>query len=418
MRTIQTCAGLGDVIWILMKLFSAKIRENNDKGESDIVDREIEKFHWQLPNGEPQRGKQVFDLLPQITASCTYVPRLDYKKLKRGNIQKYRPYWRKIRDKEFMLSANEHLEKGRRIEEFFPDLETVFTLPWVTSEDDKERARKYTADGKHIGIYGSSYKTSQEWKFWGADKWFEFIKLIHEQDPEFSFVLIGAEWDLDLVTDLAAMLDETEIKYTNSVGEPLSVVIEILKRLELFCGFPSGLSILNETIPGKSTLMFYPEHLEPMMNAWASPERIENGQYIPLLFCEPEAAYQTIRHLVEREDAAGIEGIKAAVGVIKDFGGFEKLSPADEKEKISLPSGQKVDIPKDVEGLTEVEKSVIGEALKQNDVEVDNSEPGDSHKGYTSVDNDRFDSRDKGRETDDEIPGTVKKTRKPRAKKK
>jgi hypothetical protein len=173
---------------------------------------------------------------------------------------------------------------------------------------------------RYIGIYGSSYSTARSWNFWGADEWTSFIFNMRLFYPDATFVIIGAEWDLDLSTHLIANLAAENVKYINTVGTPLSVVIEMMKKLELFIGFPSGLSILNETLAARGTFMFYPEHLQPMMNAWADPRRIESGAYTAQLFCTPDEAMMKICEVYqlqvkEPEPPTKIEKIAEAFGV-------------------------------------------------------------------------------------------------------
>lgn len=290
MRTIYTCAGIGDSIWILQKLIN-----------------QSEKFNWVLPGGNPRRGKQVFDLLPQITESCVYSDRSMkvrdiVKQSERGN-------WSSIKKQSFYLECNSHLEAGKRIEDWLPDLQTSYTLPWATTLDHELKANLYlTISGEikgneltvthnmnpkpYIGLYGSSYSTSRSWGFWQADKWAELAARIGK---EFTYVVLGAEWDKDLAGDLIPRLKSYGLDVINTVGQPLSVVIEIMKRLHAFIGFPSGLSILNETLAARQTVMFYPPHLIKMMNTWADPARIESGAYKGCQFCSPETIYNWLK---------------------------------------------------------------------------------------------------------------------------
>ena len=64
MRKITVNAGIGDNIWLFQKLLNQK-----------------EKFDFILPDGNPQRGKQIFDLVPDLSNSVTYQPGLSYKKI-------------------------------------------------------------------------------------------------------------------------------------------------------------------------------------------------------------------------------------------------------------------------------------------------------------------------------------------------
>lgn len=279
MRKIKVCAGIGDNIWLLQKLINSG-----------------EQFDFELPDGKPQRGKQIFDLLPQVANSATYVPGLTYKKLADRNIQNTVPLWENVKLRSFYLSANTHLERGKRIEEFLPDLPTTFRIPWNVQPHAKLPTTKY------IGIYGSSYSTSRSWGFWDANKWFELIKMIHKHDPQYTFILIGAEWDLDLVGDLVELIrannfaprnGNKRISYVNTVGSSLGSVIEVMHHLDYFFSFPSGLGILAPTV-GCPVTMFYPKHLRLMMNAWASPEDIETGLYKGTQFCEPDAIFKWV----------------------------------------------------------------------------------------------------------------------------
>jgi ADP-heptose:LPS heptosyltransferase len=273
MRSIKVPAGIGDVIWILMKLINTG-----------------DKFRFFLPGGHPRRGKQIFDLLPQVTESCHYVDMLGYNQIRARNAATRWHEWRLIRRSEIYLSANEWLESGKRIERFLPDLATSYTLPYVTSDEDKSTAAELVPGPGYIGIYGSSYSTQRAWGFWDENGWYELIRLI---PPGYTFVIIGADWDTDLATQLTGKLTTAGIPFVNTVGQPLGTVVEILKRLDYFIGFPSGLSILNETL-GKRGLMFYPGHLRPMMYTWAHPDRLAYKDHIPLLFCTPQEA---IKHI-------------------------------------------------------------------------------------------------------------------------
>lgn len=285
MRTIIVPSGIGDSIWIQMKLINSG-----------------EKFHICLPDGQPQRGKQIWDMLPQLTESCTYIPNQSYTIIDRRNAVRLNPHWRKLKANKFYLSANKHLENGYRIEKFLSDLPTRYILDYTTTLEDMEQAATYFDGGKTIGIYCSAYSNTRQWNMWGVAEWVAFIKLIHAQRPECRFLMIGAEYDLDLSTQIMDELMRLGIPHVSSVGEPLPVVVEILKKLDYFAGFPSGLSILNETL-GKPGLMFYPPNLSKMMNAWAHPERIAKGEHIPLQKDTPTTVLATIEKrykLIER----------------------------------------------------------------------------------------------------------------------
>ena len=89
-------------------------------------------------------------------------------------------------------------------------------------------------------------------------------------------------------------MQQYNIPFINTTGEPLAVVIELLKRFSYFIGFPSGLSIINETLR-KDGVMFYQVKDNGIINTWAEPGRIERGNIKECLFCEPEKIYDWIK---------------------------------------------------------------------------------------------------------------------------
>jgi ADP-heptose:LPS heptosyltransferase len=273
-RGIRVPAGIGDSVWIFQKLINTG-----------------ERYRFFLPDGQPQRGKQIFDLLPQLVESCTYTKHLGYNQIKHRNASTRHKLWRNIYRSNFYLSANEHLEAGKRIEQWLPDLPVSYTLDYATTEHDAARAAALLPGGPYIGIFATSYSTQRAWGFWDENGWYDLIRLM---PAGYTFVIIGAVWDTDMGTALMARLTAAGVPFINTIGEPLSVVIEVLKRLHYFIGFPSGLSILNETLQ-KDTFMFYPPHLQPMINTWADPARIESGDYRGYLFCSPQQAFNLIK---------------------------------------------------------------------------------------------------------------------------
>ena len=277
-RTIKVCAGIGDSIWLLQKLVNAN-----------------EKFHFQIPEQTPQRGKPLFDLLPHIAASAEYVPGLSYTKIDKDNIQSRKRNWKEIKDREFFLTANRHLENGNRIEEFLPDLATSFRMGYATTEKDVATADKllYDKSKRYIGIYTTAYSNARNAGGWVMLQWFKLIRLLHIKNRDICFVIVGASYDVGITEELVKEMNMAGIMNINTTGQPLPVVIEMLKRFSYFIGFPSGLSIINETL-GKDGVMFYTEKDKGIINTWAEPGRIKAGHIKECLFCEPRIIYDWI----------------------------------------------------------------------------------------------------------------------------
>ena len=280
-RSISVPSGIGDSIWLLSKLINTG-----------------EKFSFNIPNGIPQRSKQVFDLLPDLVHSSQYVPGLSYRKLASENIQNNFKTWKHITAPKFCLSMNHHLESGNRIEEFFPDLATSYVLPWKTQAFAAEVAIAFPPDRKYVGIYGSSYSTSgpNGFGFWQVAEWVQLVESIHKVRPDITFVQIGAAFDLDLSSDIATVLTKKKIPFKTVVGYGMGYVAELMKILSFAFYFPFGLPIFSESLGNASDcIMFYPQGISGIMGGWASKKRIEAGNITEQLFNTPDFVFDWFR---------------------------------------------------------------------------------------------------------------------------
>lgn len=279
MRTITTCAGVGDWVWCAMKLLNTG-----------------EKFHIQIPDGTPQRAHGIMNILPQLVESFEYVPGLNYATVNRNNITNSKRNWHQIGEEKFYLSANVHLEHGRRIEDWLPDLPTTHRIEYVTTHEDKQAARLLLpGGGKYIGIYTSAYSNARNWAGWTVTEWIEIVRLFGKG---YTYVIIGAPYDVGIVQELMYVMAAEGFEYINAIGVELGGTVEVLKRLSYFLGFPSGLSILNATL-GKKGVMFYPANLHLMQNAWADPAMIADGSYKGCQFTAPGKLHEWIEKNVE-----------------------------------------------------------------------------------------------------------------------
>ncbi len=270
-RTIKVCAGIGDNIWLIQKLLSSN-----------------ESFKFKLAGDTPRRGKQIFDLTPDLVADAQYDDSFTSLEPIKEGVQNSKDRWYDVYEDDIYLSANTHLENSYRLEWFMPDLDTMFRVPWKT-EKWREEAEEFLPNGRpYVGLYGSAYSTARHWEFWGIAQWANLAASVRQVgDP--IFVVIGASFDIDLARDLGTHLANHSIKQMSLIGKPLGLIIEVMKRLSYFFAFPSGLGILSTSVRCP-TMMFYPPHLEPMINAWAEPEAIMSGLYTGVPFIPPEEA--------------------------------------------------------------------------------------------------------------------------------
>lgn len=282
MRTITTCPGIGDTLFLFQKLIN-----------------QPEKFHWKIWDGikngaqaQPQRGHQIFELFPQLTESFEYIPNAGYNKLKRNS---YCGSWATAPKGEFVLEANSHLESGRPIKSFLPDLDTSYLLPFPEGEEIKIDTQR-----KLIGIYTTSYENAQYMTGWLINEWKEFIELLHNYDPDFHFVFVGAWYDDGLSQEIMKLIPSSW--FTDLIGKTsLSQIAWLLRRFYCFAGFQSGLMIMSELMGCRQTVMLYSQALEQMMDTWPDPKRIENHSYKGCTFgsakypLKPEALFDWMK---------------------------------------------------------------------------------------------------------------------------
>lgn len=280
MRKLTIPPGIGDAIFLLEKLANTG-----------------EQFDFVVPDALPQRSHQLQPLLPSVINSVTYGPNLKYKTINENSIHKTKKRWSNIASPEFFLSANQHLEDGRRIEEFLPDLNTSFQLNYLTTDDNKLDAEILLPNsGRYIGIYTSAYSTTRNWGFWDEKEWFRLIEMIHEMDEDFIFVIIGAKWDVDLSSKLVSLLHDAQIPYVKLIDQELGMVLECMRRFTYAFYFPSGLPILSETGGGSDCTMFYPpKQLPRMPGTWCDLKRKQSGEFKECFFCEPIAIFEWVR---------------------------------------------------------------------------------------------------------------------------
>ena len=139
-RKLKVYPGIGDNIWTIMKLISTG-----------------EKFDWILSGDLPHRGKQVFDLFPQVTNSAEYDSSFTADDVQKNNIidKQGKSKWEDIDEDEFFLGSNGILESGKRIEEFLPDLPVTYRLDYKTKPKDNETDN---ADQEEENIFGRVFK--------------------------------------------------------------------------------------------------------------------------------------------------------------------------------------------------------------------------------------------------------------------
>lgn len=286
MYNVTVPSGIGDVSWIYSKLCHA------DK-----------PIWFEVADGWPYRTAPFLELLPNV-AVAKYSD-VNYTTI--CVLQGSTPSWKTIVDRRagmIYLEANQHLERGKRLEEWLPDLPTDFhyPIPGPSLRDLSVVNRLLhweTLPRPLIGISAASYRGHRAWNTWGYDQWSPFLKALTEETGG-TVILLGGFWD-DLTHEL------TLEGYLDIVGKTnIPQAIEVLRRLDHYVGFASGLGILR-TVLSKSAYMLFPSHLEMLMTSWAPPEMLESHTYDFSVWDDPKLIFPRVIEHLEASEISKIE---------------------------------------------------------------------------------------------------------------
>jgi len=169
----------------------------------------------------------------------------------------------------------------------------------IIPEEDKERA-KFLWEKHELGvgpvmaISCASYRGSEAWNTWGVKPWLEFLELVRREVPEMKFVLIGGFWD-----DLTATIADTG-GFIDLVGKTnIGTCIELLKKIDYYVGFCSGLGVLR-TVLSKKVFTLWPDIHYTHIWSWVPPEMSEDGTYVGMLWREPEFVFERVKQWMKR----------------------------------------------------------------------------------------------------------------------
>jgi hypothetical protein len=284
--TIASPNGVGDISWMISKFVGAK-----------------ERVFLLIAEDWPQRAHQYLDLLPWL-AGYKYNPHrfqeiIEFQAIHGANLKT----WKDITQCGFgvvYLEPNTHLERGLRLEQWLPDLPTEFHYHLKTTPPDMQKAQKLLTEteGKHVyGLSAASYRGSEAWRTWDANTWLEFLRKWHEYDKEAVFLLMGGFWD-DLTQAIAS---EDDLPLIDAVGKTTwGAAVEILKRIEGYVGFSSGLGIVA-TVLHQKAFMLWPDHQLPLSTSWAPEHMLESGEYMTSRWIAPTEVWRRFKRWLEVE---------------------------------------------------------------------------------------------------------------------
>jgi hypothetical protein len=159
--------------------------------------------------------------------------------------------------------------------------------------------------GPLIGVYCSAYGNSRHWGFWDYPLWRSFLEKVSSVLPENTqFMFIGAEYDVAIADTLHAWMHSVGKQSHLLLGRfHIGGTVELIKQLDYFFVFPSGLGFLADVVNTPHT-MWLPMCLELMKGTFVDPENYASQKTYHALFSSPESAFEQfkmvgLRHMEE-----------------------------------------------------------------------------------------------------------------------
>ena len=249
------------------------------------IDREI---IIRSSNDSPNRLGPFLDILPKIknggyaghgamtSVNGTLAPGTDLASLPDGD---------------YFLAINSWLEGGGKVADWIPG-KTDYHFLMNTLHGQFEAAELFQdLKGPVVGVYCSAYGNSRHWGFWGYEEWRRFLQKVVDMLPEEThFLFLGAEYDVQIADKLHGWMDSCGIQSKLLLGAfHIGTTIEIIRKLDYFFVFPSGLGFLADVV-NTPHMMWFPHHLKPMMGSFCDPENYDK-KTLHCLFSEPEPAF-------------------------------------------------------------------------------------------------------------------------------
>jgi hypothetical protein len=294
-------AGIGDVEWVIARLWSV-LDEIESVGIIDGAPRRT------VPYVEALGLKGYYSEIDQYQLLLTFehAQRIDWKS---------EPTWERIKSlgtDYVLLEANQHLEHGRPLAEWLPDLpEPQYHHDYIISDEDHYRAAEVTVkaicgdarskghpmeDGPVVGISCASYKGADAWDTWRREQWVDFLKRV--MAIGWRPLMVGGGWD-DLTYSVACDLD---LPYT--VGKTsVPQMIEQMALLDSYIGFSSGMNVIR-CVHNKPAMALWPCNprcdQKELSTAWAPPKMLEDERYVAMSWLPVDDVWPVAKAFLRR----------------------------------------------------------------------------------------------------------------------
>lgn len=280
-------SGIGDFSWIWSKL-------------STVPDVEWTFF---VPDAYPQRTKQYVDLLPNCKGSLgqhNYNDILNWQRWHPGKT------WEEIlktydEGDVIYIEANKHLESGKPLNDWLPDLHVDFhyQLPTIEAQG--------LARVPILAFHMASIRGIRNWNAWLPETWAAFLTVFRQYFPDWQFIALGGGWDLDTVAELKGRLPDG-FPLLDYVGKTsITEVINILNTADYYVGYSSGLNVIRNVL-GKPCTALWPKHQIELMYSHVDPKQVASRNYMGFVYDTADRIFfrikPKIKELVNHEQGA------------------------------------------------------------------------------------------------------------------
>jgi hypothetical protein len=187
---------------------------------------------------------------------------------------------------EYSLFANPWLEDGHRLLDAWPKQETRYHYRIDTTPAMVARAKQIVGNAQRpvIGFYCSSGRRDDRWQnIWSTGDWLQLLQGAAKLVPGATFVAVSALYDTRTAS-VARILRDRGYHVRECIGPHIGVTIEVMRRLEYFFAYPSGLGILGDVIDTPTLMFYWPGFHDRFIDTYADPKNVENGRHLNLLF--------------------------------------------------------------------------------------------------------------------------------------
>jgi len=281
-------AGIGDAIWALAKIPALLRRSGAETLDIGICE------------GRPRRTRpfvERFDFVQSVRyceRSCVGSPRATPDGFL--NWVESRPNWHGY---DWLLQANSHLERGRRLEAWLPDLETDWRIAErfrFTDEETRHALRLERRISPYCVFYlgperGNTVAGHNRGPLWKPEDWGQLAAGYRRLG--LAIVVVGAEYDRSYYVRYAgAHLGPCH----DAIGRwEIGHTLAVIRRARFVVAYQSGIGIVPVYMGVPAAVFWRPHgdsinakvHIsfdERMAEAWAPREALSLGRYLPLIY--------------------------------------------------------------------------------------------------------------------------------------